>query len=103
MDPLLARSVSAQDQQQQSSYVGASQTLGSGRSGAEPACTELAHQAALWAPSMVERDIIFEALSSFPDPSETTPARWPGQAAPEYQLSPSQPVVRRSATGPPPP
>ena len=25
----------------------------------------------LWAPSMVERDIILEALTEFPDPSET--------------------------------
>ena len=30
-------------------------------------------QAALRAPSMVERDIILEALAEFPDPSETTP------------------------------
>ena len=52
-------------------------------------------QAALWAPSMAERDIIIEALAEFPDPSETTPARWLGQAAPEHQLSPTQPVVRR--------
>ena len=59
-------------------------------------------QAALWAPSMAERDIILEALAVFPDHSETTPPRWPGQAAPEYQLSSAQPVVRRSETGPPP-
>ena len=58
-------------------------------------------QAALQAPSMVERDIL-EVLAELPDPSETMPARWPGWAAPEYQLSPTQPVVRRSETGPPP-
>ena len=39
-------------------------------------------QATLWAPSMAERDIILEVLAEFPDPSETAPARWPGQAAP---------------------
>ena len=45
--------------------------------------------------------IILEARAELPDPSETTPARWLGQATPEYQLS--QPAVRHSATGPPPP
>ena len=88
--------------QQQSCNVGASQTLGSGRSGAEPARTEPAHSA-LWAPSMAERDIILEALAEFPDPSEATPARWPGLAAPEHQLSPTQLVVRRSEMVLPPP
>ena len=34
-------------------------------------------------------------------PSDIAPARWPGQAAPEHQFSPTQPVVRRSETGPP--
>ena len=51
-------------------------------------------QAALWAPSMAERD-----------PGETAPTRWPGAGGPEHQLSPTQPVVRRSETGqtaPPP-
>ena len=54
-------------------------------------------QAALWAPRMAERDIILEALAELPDPSETAPTRWQGQEAPE--LSPTQPVVRRSKTG----
>ena len=50
-------------------------------------------------PSGHERDIVLEALAELPDPSETTSARWPGLAAPEHQLSPTQPVVRRSDTG----
>ena len=56
-------------------------------------------QAALWAPRMAERDIILEALAELPDPSETAPTRWQKQEAPEHQLSPTQPVVRRSKTG----
>ena len=59
-------------------------------------------QAALWAPSMTERDILLEAVAELADPSDTAPARWSGQAAPEYQLSPTQLVVPRSETGPPP-
>ena len=59
-------------------------------------------QAALWAPSMTERDILLAALAELPDPSDTAPVRWPGQAAPEYQLPPTQLAVRRSETGPPP-
>ena len=39
-------------------------------------------QAALWAHSMTERDIIVEALAEFLDPTETTPARWPGRQFP---------------------
>ena len=62
-------------------------------------------QAALWAPSMADRDTILEALAELSDAGETVPVRWPGQTAPEHQLSPTQPVVRRSETGqtvPPP-
>ena len=54
---------------------------------------------------MAERDIILKALAELPDPGETAPARWPGLAAPEHQLSTRQPVVRRSGKGqtaPPP-
>ena len=39
--------------------------------------------AALWAPSMAERDIILEAISELPDPGETAPTRWPGQESPD--------------------
>ena len=39
-----------------------------------------------------------EAVAELRDPSETVPARWPGQAAPAYQLCPTKPVVRRSET-----
>ena len=62
---------------------------------------ELARTGRTLAPSMAERDTILE----LPDPGETAPARWPGWTAPEHQLSPTQPVVRRSETGqtaPPP-
>ena len=62
------------NQQQQSSCAGASQTLAQEQS---RRARSLLIRAALWAPSMAERDIILEALAEFPDPSETTPSRWP--------------------------
>ena len=89
------------NQQQQSFSVGASH--GRSRRARSKRARSLFIQAALLAPSMAERDIILEALAKFPDPSEETPARWPGLAAPEHQLSPTQPVMRRSETGLPPP
>ena len=56
--------------------------------------TEPAHFRSLSGrPAWLNADIILEALAEFRDPSETTPSRWPGQAAPEYQLSRTQPVA----------
>ena len=105
-DPLLARSGSAQEP--------AAAVLQSRRQ-PKPGKWTLRNRAAargdslcrplLWAPSMAERDIILEALGELPDPGEKAPTRWPGQEAPEDQLSPMQPAVRRSETGqmaPPP-
>ena len=62
-------------------------------------------QAAFWAPSMTEREELLEAVAELPNPGETVPSQWPGQEASEHQLSPTQPVLRRSETGqtaPPP-
>ena len=56
-------------------------------------------QAALKAPSMAERDIILRALAELPDHGETAPARWPGQTAPEHEISPTQPTLWRSQMG----
>ena len=100
-DPCSPAGFRHRKKQQQSSLIGASQTLGRGRSGAEPAqersqrAQSLLIQAALWAPSMADRDIILEALAEFPDPSETTPARWPWQAAPEHQCAAPKRDCRR--------
>ena len=77
MDPLLARSVSAQEPAavlrcwRQHWEVDAQERSRRARS--------LLTQAALPVPSVTECDIILEALAEFPDPSETTP-RWPGLA-----------------------
>ena len=57
-------------------------------------------QAALWAPSTAERDIILEAIAELPDPGETVPTRCPGQESPEDQLSPTQPVEHKVASVP---
>ena len=52
-------------------------------------------QAALWAPTMAERDIILEALAEPPEPGEAVPAQWPEEEASGDQLSPTQPIERR--------
>ena len=49
-------------------------------------------QAALWAPTMVERDIILETVAELPDPGGPVPARWPEQGASGDQ----HPIERRS-------
>ena len=53
-------------------------------------------QAALWRPAWPNATSSSRPLQSFPIETTRTPARWSGQAALEHQLSPPQPVVRRS-------
>ena len=52
-------------------------------------------QAALWAPSMNEKDTILEAMSELADWKDPPPARWPGSGSghnnADFQLSPTQP------------
>ena len=85
-------------QLQQFSYVGTSQASGSGHTGRR--ARQLLIQAALWAPGMNERDIILEARAELPDFDDSPPARWPGPSDPDYHLSPTQPMVRRSEMAP---
>ena len=66
------------NQQQQSSNVGASQILGSGRSAAEPPCEEIVCAGRPLVPSVAERDIVLEAIAG-----ETVPTRWPGRRPPK--------------------
>ena len=55
-------------------------------------------QAALWAPTTTEKDAILEAMQEQQDWEDSPPPRWPGDA--DFQLSPTQPVVRRSKAAP---
>ena len=43
---------------------------------------------------------ILEALAELPDLDDAVPSRWPGPSDPDYQLSPTQPTVRRSEMAP---
>ena len=43
-------------------------------------------QAALWTPSMAERDMTLEPIAEPPDPGETEPTRWLGQEASSARL-----------------
>ena len=53
---------------------------------------------ALWAPTTTEKDAILEAMQEEQDWEDSPPPRWPGDA--DFQLSPTQPVVRRSEAAP---
>ena len=88
---LLAHSVLLRNQRQQSSYAGASQTLGSGRSGAEPACTEPAHSGRSLGVQHGQEGHHLRGLAEFPDSLTLACA------------VPTQPVERRLATRLPPP
>ena len=61
-------------------------------------------QAALFAPSMNEKDAILEALQEVLDWEDPPPARWPASGSgynnADFQLSPTQPVARRSKAAP---
>ena len=57
-------------------------------------------QAALWSPSMNEKDTTVEAMADLPDLEDSPPARWPGPSDADIQLSPTQPTARRSETAP---
>ena len=56
-------------------------------------------QAALWAPSVNEKDAILEAMRELLDLEDPPSARWPGSDSgynnADFQLSPTQPVARR--------
>ena len=54
-------------------------------------------QAAHWAPTTTEKDAILEAMQEQDWEASPSP-RWPGDA--DFQLSPTQPVVRRSTAAP---
>ena len=66
----------------------------------DPTLTRVAGQAALWSPSMNEKDAIPQAMQEMPDWEDPLPARWPGPYSgynnADFQLPPTQPVARRS-------
>ena len=97
LEPLFARKIWTQEPA--AAVLQCSQTLGSGRSGAEPPREEIASAGRPLDTQHAERDIILEAIAELADPGETVPTRWLGQEAPEDQLSPTEPVVWRSNTG----
>ena len=56
-------------------------------------------QAALWSPSMKEREIILKAMAELPDLDDSPPTtRWSGPSDTDDRLSPTQPIARRSET-----
>ena len=55
-------------------------------------------QAALLAKTTTEKDGILEAMQEQQDWEDSLPPRWPGDA--DFQLSPTQPVARRSKAAP---
>ena len=81
------------NQQKQLSYVGSVKTVGNGPHARRLWVRALHIQAALWSPSMNEKDAIPEAMREQRDWEEPPPARWPG-------LGSGQPVARRSKASP---
>ena len=84
------------DQQNHSSHVGTVETLGAGSIDTASEGTRI--QTALWAPTMNEKDAISEAVQEQQDWEDSPPPRWPGDV--DFQLSPTQPVVRRAKAAP---
>ena len=78
-------------QQQQLSYVGSGQTVGSGHTGATSTNASTAYTGL---PSMNERDIILEAVAELPDLDDSPPTtRWPGPSDTDNQQPTTQPIA----------